>query len=52
MLETYGISSLAHYGGSGDGIANLALQEGSGDGYGPLPTDFRVVEGRSIGERV
>nr|GEU45999.1 hypothetical protein [Tanacetum cinerariifolium] len=30
MLETCGISSLAHYGGSGDG-------------YGSLPTDFGVV---------
>nr|GEV66025.1 putative reverse transcriptase, RNA-dependent DNA polymerase [Tanacetum cinerariifolium] len=32
MLETCGISSLAHYGGSGDG-------------YGSLPTDFGVVVG-------
>nr|GEV82027.1 hypothetical protein [Tanacetum cinerariifolium] len=37
MLETYGIANLAHYGGSGDG-------------YGSLPTDFRVVVGRSIGK--
>nr|GEW98211.1 hypothetical protein [Tanacetum cinerariifolium] len=34
------------------GIANLALQGGSGEGYGSLPTDFGVVEGRSMGERV
>nr|GEW86335.1 putative ribonuclease H-like domain-containing protein [Tanacetum cinerariifolium] len=34
MLETYGISRLAHYGGSGDG-------------YGSLPTDFEVVVGLS-----
>nr|GEY39883.1 hypothetical protein [Tanacetum cinerariifolium] len=33
-------------------IANLALQRGSGEGYGSLPTDFGVVEGRSMGERV
>nr|GEV69504.1 exosome complex exonuclease RRP44 homolog A [Tanacetum cinerariifolium] len=34
MLETCGISGLAHYGGSGDG-------------YGSLPTDFRVVVGKT-----
>nr|GFA82489.1 hypothetical protein [Tanacetum cinerariifolium] len=34
------------------GIANLAHYGGSGDGYGSLPTDFGVVEGRSMGERV
>nr|GEZ77180.1 hypothetical protein [Tanacetum cinerariifolium] len=32
------------------GIANLAPQGGSGEGYGSLPTDFGVVEGRSMGK--
>nr|GEU46113.1 retrovirus-related Pol polyprotein from transposon TNT 1-94 [Tanacetum cinerariifolium] len=39
MLETCGISSLALYGGSGDG-------------YGSLPIDFGAVAGTSMGERV
>nr|GEY46219.1 hypothetical protein [Tanacetum cinerariifolium] len=38
MLETCGISSLALYGGSGDG-------------YGSLPTDFGVVVGTKMQER-
>nr|GEU77658.1 ribonuclease H-like domain-containing protein [Tanacetum cinerariifolium] len=42
--ETLGVKSFV--------IANLALQGGSGEGYGSLPTDFGVVKGRSMGERV